>query len=134
MDEPENAERVVKKQKVSEAGALSHEYDISVHTFLGHLRRVHASNPAITKTVNLDGTSKSVQVLAAGPLAPPGVPLYYYHSKTKMYGYWMFHFWDNVMAPTMANVCPWFVVDSQEALDRLLGLKFKRLVELRSIE
>jgi hypothetical protein len=36
-----------------------------------------------------------------------------------------FHFWDYVMGPTFAIVCPWFTVDSQESLDRLFALEFE---------
>ena len=64
-------------------------------------------------------------VKAADPLAKPGIPLYYFHSKTKLYNDIFFHFWDYVMAPAFAIVCPWFTVNSQESLDRLFELEFE---------
>ncbi len=62
--------------------------------------------------------------MAADPLAKPGIPLYYFHSKTKLYNDIFFHFCDYVMAPAFAIVCPWFTDDSQESLDRLFEVEF----------
>ena len=67
-------------------GALSYAYDFNVHCFVGHLRRVHAGNPPIeVEVTSSSGTKKKVTVKGADPLAKKGV-LYYYHSKTKLYG------------------------------------------------
>jgi hypothetical protein len=71
------------------------------------------------------GFDAQQSVKAADPLAKPGIPLYYFYSKTKLYNEFCLHFWDYVMAPTFAIVCPWFTVDSQESLDRLFALEFE---------
>ena len=68
----------------------------------------------------------SVSVKAADPLAKPGMPLYYFHSKTKIYNNIFFHFWDNVMTPAFAIVCPWFTVDTHASLGKLFALEFEK--------
>ncbi len=45
-------------------------------------------------------------VKAANPLAALGEPLYYIHSKTKMYNELFSMIWENVMSPTFALMCP----------------------------
>ena len=67
-------------------GALSYANNFNVHCFVGHLRRVHASQPAMeVEVTNSSGTKTKTIVMASDPLAENGA-LYYYHSKTKMYG------------------------------------------------
>ena len=67
-------------------GALSYAYDFNVHCYVGHLRRVHASNPPMkVEVTNSSGTKTKTMVKASDQLAENGA-LYYYHSKTKMYG------------------------------------------------
>ena len=54
--------------------------------YVGHLRGVHASNqPMEVEVTNSSGTKTKTIVMASDPLAENGA-LYYYHSKTKMYG------------------------------------------------
>ena len=74
----------------------------------------------------VEGFKGKVLVKAADPLAKPGIPLYYFHSKIKLCKNIFFHFWDCVMAPAFAIVCPWFTVDSQESLDTLFALEFEK--------
>ena len=69
------------QRRTNEKGALYHAYDLQVHQFVGHLRRVHPTNPSVNMTIQ----SKTVNVKAADPLAPSGHPLYYYHSRTAYY-------------------------------------------------
>ena len=89
-------------------GALSYAYDFNVHCYVGHLRRVHASNPPMeVEVTNSSGTKTKTVVKASDPLAENGA-LYYYHSKTKMYGEWFFWTltWYKVVVPTYQNVLP----------------------------
>ena len=83
-------------------GALSYAHDFNVHCYVGHLtdlRRVHASNwPVEVEVTNSSGTKTKTIVKASDPLAENGV-LYYYHSKTKMYGEWFFWTWYKVVVP-----------------------------------
>ena len=66
-------------------GALSHAYDFNVHCYVGHLRRVHASNqPMEVEVTNSPETMTKTMVKASNPSAVNGA-LYYYHSKTKMF-------------------------------------------------
>ena len=131
-EEPVDADQDVSETKrkrpkrvkvVEDTGCLYNEYDWLCHQFMAHLRRVHPGNPPLKMAVaGFDGLQS---VKAADPLAKPGIPLYYFHSKTKLYNDIFFHFWDYVMAPTFAIVCPWFTVNSQESLDRLFELEFE---------
>jgi hypothetical protein len=104
---------------------LWHEYDFLVHQFVAHLRRVHPSNKAIMMEIPSAG---KVSVKAADPLAKPEIPLYYTHSKTHLYNDIFFHFWDNVMTPTLGNICPWMSVTSKKSLEQLFDFKFDRFV------
>ena len=72
--------------------ALSYAYDFNVHCYVGHLRRVHARNqPMEVEVTNSSGTKTKTLVKASDQLAENGaLRLYYYHSKTKMYGEWFF--------------------------------------------
>ena len=112
-----------KKRADTDKGALYHAYDLKTHQFIAHIRRVHPLNKDIEMEVEKKGR---VVVKAANPLAAPGVPLYYTHSKTNSYNNMFFMIWDNVMTPTFAKMCPWLRVDSKKALDRLLTLEFER--------
>lgn len=124
QDVSETKRKRPKRVKVVEdTGCLYNEYDWHCHQFIAHLRRVHAGNPPLKMAVA--GFDAQQTVKAADPLAKPGIPLYYFHSKTKLYNDIFFHFWDYVMAPAFAIVCPWFTVDSQESLDRLFELEFE---------
>ena len=116
--------RARKARREQDFGALYHEYDWTCHQFIAHLRRVHPGNPSVM--MNVAGKQGQVLVKAADPLAEKGMPLYYFHSKTKLYNDIFFHFWDCVMAPAFAIVCPWFTVDSQESLDTLFALEFEK--------
>jgi hypothetical protein len=119
-------ERQPKKLRTAtEKGALWHEYDFLVHQFVAHLRRVHPSNKAIMMEIPSAG---KVSVKAADPLAKPEIPLYYTHSKTHLYNDIFFHFWDNVMTPTLGNICPWMAVTSKKSLEQLFDFKFDRFV------
>ena len=62
-------------------GALFHGYDLLTHQLIAHIRRIHPGNKAIE--MDVAGKGKKA-VKAADPLAPPGVPLYYIHNKTKI--------------------------------------------------
>ena len=114
-----------KLRTATEKGALWHEYDFLVHQFVAHLRRVHPSNKAIMMEIPSAG---KVSVKAADPLAKPEIPLYYTHSKTHLYNDIFFHFWDNVMTPTLGNICPWMSVTSKKSLEQLFDFKFDRFV------
>jgi hypothetical protein len=83
-----------------------------------------AINSLHTSVVFMQATRLS-SVAAKPGIAKPCIPLYYFHSKTKLYNDIFFHFWDYVMGPAFAIVCPWFTVDSQESLDRLFELEFE---------
>jgi hypothetical protein len=72
------------------------------------------------------GFDAQQSVKAADPLAKPGIPLYYFHSKTKLYNDIFFHFWDTVMGPAFSIVCPWFTVKSKKALNNLFDLYFEK--------
>ena len=102
-DPSEQPEKSTKTTRKVVAGALSHEDDLSVHKFVAHLRRVHATNPDMTSKV--DGINQTV-VKAADPLAPAKTPLYYYHSKTALYNDFVFRFWDKCMAPLFCYGVP----------------------------
>ena len=79
------------------------------------------------KDVEMEVEQKGrIVVKATHPLVAPGVPLYYIHSKTKMYNAICFMTWDNVMAKTFAIMCTWFRFESKKALDRLCRLEFER--------
>ena len=67
-----------------------------------------------------------VEVMAANPLAPHPMPLYYTHSKMPMYNNKFFVFWDQVVAASFSRTIPWFTVRSQKALNRLFALEFER--------
>ena len=75
--------------------------------------------------MDVSGFDGKNSVKAADPLAAPGIPLYYIHSKTDMYNDNFFHFWDNVMSSAFNYIAPWFTVNSKEALDNLFSLKFE---------
>ena len=109
---------------VEDTGCMYNDYDWHCHQFIAHLRRVHPANPPLMMPV--DGIEGPVSVQAADPFAKRGIPLYYFHSKTKLYNDIFFHFWDDIMAPAFAIVCPWFTVDSQESLDNLFALEFEK--------
>jgi hypothetical protein len=119
--------RQPKKKPETEKGPLYHEYDSMVHQYTSHLRRVHASLMNKPLMMDVKGFEGKVPV-KTDALAVPGMPLYYYHSKTKMYNDHFFHFWDNVMARTFAIIAPWFTVDSKKALDALFALHFEKYV------
>jgi len=76
--------------------------------------------------VMLDGKQTKVSVKACDPLAPPGVPLYYYHGKTPLYNDTFFVWWDNCFAESLQYVCPWMIVTSKGSLEKLLNLKVAR--------
>ena len=111
------------KRVDTDKSALYHAYDLRTHQFIAHIRRVHPRNKDIEMEVEHKGR---VVVKAANPLAAPGVPLYYTHSKTKSYNNICFMIWDNVMTTTFGKMCPWLRVDSKKALDRLFKLEFER--------
>ena len=125
-DDSEDDEPVrvpAKKTKVeTDKGALYYEYNFLAHQFIAHLRRVHPSRPAIL--MDVIGIEEKVLVKAADPLAKPPMPLYYTHRKTPMYNDNFFILWDNIIAEAFAITCPWFVVDSVKALDKLFSLEF----------
>ena len=53
-------------------GVLSYAYDFNVHCYIGHLRRVHASNqPMEVEVTNSSGTKTKTMVKASDPLAVP---------------------------------------------------------------
>jgi len=118
----------------TDKGALFHKYDKSVHEWLTHLRRVHPDLQPLEMDVMLDGKQTKVSVKACDPLAPPGVPLYYYHCKTPLYNDNFFVWWDNCFAESVQYVCPWMVVTSKGSLEKWLKLKVARyIVLIRSI-
>lgn len=121
-NDDENLKSGPASKRETEKGALYHEYDWQTHQFVTHLRRVHSSNPPIQMKVG----QTMVNVKAADPLAPPGVPLYYFHSKTDLYNNFFFEFWDECMVPTFQFVCPWLKVDSMAALDKLFTISVDR--------
>ena len=117
-------ERRTKRMRAeTDKGALYHEYDLLTHQFIAHFRRIHPKNKTIEKEVA--GMGK-IPVQAANPLAPPGVPLYYVHSRVGYYNDMFFMFWDSVIAEALATIAPWFTIDSKRALDRLFALEFER--------
>ena len=106
-------------------GALSYAYDFNVHCYIGHLRRVHASNPPLEVEVTTSSGIKTKTVVkASDPLAVNGA-LYYYHSKTKMYGDWFFWTWYEVLVPTYQNVLPMLNITTIEELDFILDCNIK---------
>ena len=118
-----------KKRKAlveTDKGALFHKYDKSVHEWVTHLRRVHPELPALDMDLTLDGKPTKVAVKACNPLAPPGVPLYYYHSRTPYYNDKFFLWWDRCFSEAVRHVCPWMVVSSKKSLEKLLSLKITR--------
>ena len=132
-DSSENAEdadgneirqRPKRVKVVEDTGVMYNEYDWKCHQFIAHLRRVHPTLPPVM--MHVEGFEGQVSVKAADPLAQAGMPLYYFHSKTKFYNDIFFHFWDYVMAPAFAVVCPWFTVDSHASLDKLFSLEFEK--------
>ena len=62
----------------------------------------------------------------ADPLAPDGVLLYYFHSRTAalmpVYNHFMFQFWDACISPLFNIICPWFNVTTETELERLFAL------------
>ena len=111
---PEPAGVKRKRQSVgpTQKGALYHEYDPLVHEWITHFRRVHPKNP----DVQIGG----VIVKASNPLAPPKVPLYYFHSRTHLYNAFLFDWFMMVFAKTFAKVCPFYSIDSVKDLEKLL--------------
>jgi hypothetical protein len=59
-------------------------------------------------------------VKAADALAPPGTPLYYIHSKTRMYNSLFFDWFVHCFAKTFVNVCPFYSYKSVKDLEKLL--------------
>ena len=117
-------ERRTKRARAeTDKGALFHEYDLLTHQFIAHFRRIHPKNKPIEKEVA--GMGK-IPVQAANPLAPPGVPLYYIHSRVGYYNDMFFMFWDFVFGEALAIIAPWFTIDSMKALERLFALEFER--------
>ena len=76
------SEKKTRKRAETDKSALYHAYDLRTHQFIAHIRRVHPLNKDIEKEVEMKGR---VVVKAANPLAAPGVPLYFTHSKTNSY-------------------------------------------------
>mmetsp|Transcript_52038 Transcript_52038/g.108692 ORF Transcript_52038/g.108692 Transcript_52038/m.108692 type:complete len:383 (-) Transcript_52038:61-1209(-) len=111
-----------KPYTVTNKGVLYYRYSFQVHCFLAHLRRVHPQLPAIMMDVAKDGVK--VPVKAGDALAPPGRPLYYFHSKTPYYNDLFFILWDSVVASTFKLVCPWMTIKSAQELRTLLSLHF----------
>ena len=125
-EEPEGGpvRKLKKPKRETEKGALYEDYNLLVHQFIAHLRRIHPSKPSIMMKV--EGFEDKVEVMAADPLAPHPMPLYYTHSKMPMYNNKFFVFWDLVVAECFSRTIPWFTVRSQKALDRLFALEFER--------
>ena len=99
---------------------MSYAYDFNVHCYVGYLRRVHTSNqPMEVEVTSSSGTKTKTTVKAYDPLAENGA-LYYYHSKTKMYGEWFFWTWYEVVVPTYRNVLPMLNITTLEKLDCIL--------------
>ncbi len=105
---------------VEDVGCMYNDYDWHCHQFIAHLRRVHPANPLLMMPV------EGIEGQAADPFAQRGIPLFYFHSKSKLYYDIFFHFWDTVMAPAFSIVCPWLTVNSQESLDELFALEFEK--------
>ena len=102
-------------------GALSYAHDFNVDCYVGHLRRVHASNsPMEVEVTNSSGTKTKTMAKASDPLATKNGALYYYHSKTKIYGEWFFWTWYEVVVPTYRNVLPMLTIITLEELDSIL--------------
>lgn len=101
-------------------GALYTRYNFQVHCFLAHLRRVHPKLPPTMMEI----AKVTVPVKAGDPLAPPGRPLYYFHSKTPYYNDVFFILWDSVVTRVFQYVCPWMIIKSQQQLQDLLSLQF----------
>ena len=115
-------QKTARKRSDTVKGALYHEYDLRTHQFIAHIRRIHPLNKDIEMVLD-----KGITVVkAANQLAALGEPLYYIHSKTKMYNELFCMIWDNVMSksPTFALICPWFKVEGKKALDRLFEYEF----------
>jgi hypothetical protein len=73
----------------------------------------------------MEGENQGGKVVkAANPLAALGEPLYYTHSKAKMYNKMFNMIWINVISPTFALMCSWFIIESKKALDRLFEYEF----------
>jgi hypothetical protein len=79
----ERRENPKRMKVVEETGVMFNEYDWKCHQFIAHLRRAHPTNPPTMMA--LEGFEGQVLVKAADPLAKPCIPLYYFHSKTKLY-------------------------------------------------
>jgi hypothetical protein len=92
------------------------DYDKNTHEYLTHLRRVDS-----TQVARAGANGKMIK--GAQPLAPLGEPLYYYHSRTKIYGPLFYWYWDTVFAPAY-NLCFEGLFDAQDSadVDRLLAL------------
>ena len=107
------------KSKGALSQPLCYAYDFHVHCYVGHLRRVHASNPPMeVEVTDSSGTKTRRTVKASEPLAEDGA-LYYYHSKTKMYGEWFVWTCYEVVFPTYRNVLPIFNITTLEGLDSI---------------
>ena len=112
----------------TDKGALYHRYEKEVHQWLTHLRRVHPNLPTVEMDLVVQGRRQKVQVKACDPFAPPGVPLYYFHSKNPFYNDNFFIWWDNCFAEAFRYVCPWIQVTSRGALESVMNMKIKRYV------
>ena len=123
-DEAGPVRKLKKPRRETEKGALYEDYNLLVHQFIAHLRRIHPSKPSIMMKVA--GFDDKVEVMAANPLAVLPLPLYYIHCKMPMYNNKFFVFWDLVVAESFSRTIPWFTVRSQKALDRLFALEFER--------
>ena len=66
----------------------------------------------------------SPEACESNPLAKKGV-LYYYHSKTKLYGDWFFWTWYHVLVPTYQNVLSMLNATTLDELDFLLDCIIK---------
>ena len=109
-------------------GALFYAYNAQVHEFIGHLRRIHPSEPVRNIPVTYMGKTTNLDVKAADPLASSGTPLYYFHSKIPMYNDFVFMWWDQCLAYTLRNTCPIFTVKSAKSVQTLLNLELSRRV------
>ena len=67
-----------------------------------------------------------MQVKACNPLAPPGVPLYYYHSRTPLYNDNFFRWWDKCFSVAVRIVCPWMLVVNKDSLETMLNMYVER--------
>lgn len=102
--------------RATDKGALYYEYDALLHEWITHIRRVHP--------MNAPAQIKGQTVQACDPLAPPGVAMYYVHSRTAYYNHFFFDWWYNCLVKTFALVCPFYDVRSVEDLTGLLNAEF----------